>query len=367
MDARYESVARAGRLAGCGVAGHATPRRPRLAAAAVAWARAVSEFGAIVILTYNPTGVASVLSYDRFTGEGLDGTSVAAVLVIRLRPVPLLALRRRRPRERARRAGEVISRRPRHARARLRSLRRQLRAAGRRWHRPRPAGREDHLFESDLPACGARLGERHAPQRRRDAHPRSSGRGHRLSASRSSSAPPSRRTSPTARADPAYAVVRCRASAWRRRADVVRRRHAERRGAADGRHRARSRPSPTSFLPDEPFAAWTRGPGCAGAARSMQREQSLTVLHVTHDFGEGGHAAISPSCWKADGWCRPHRPERSSPSANGGGSRVPRRRERLAGITTPLESATEVEAGVMPFEPAPSLIGLGTRGAPLTP
>jgi molybdate/tungstate transport system permease protein len=56
------------------------------------WARAVSEFGAIVILTYNPK-VASVLSYDRFTSFGLDeALPVAAVLVI-LSIVPLAALR----------------------------------------------------------------------------------------------------------------------------------------------------------------------------------------------------------------------------------------------------------------------------------
>jgi molybdate/tungstate transport system permease protein len=56
------------------------------------WARAVSEFGAIVILTYNPK-VVSVLSYDRFTSYGLDAAlPVAAVLVI-LALVPLLALR----------------------------------------------------------------------------------------------------------------------------------------------------------------------------------------------------------------------------------------------------------------------------------
>jgi molybdate/tungstate transport system permease protein len=56
------------------------------------WARAVSEFGAIVILTYNPK-VASVLSYDRFTSFGLSGAlPVAAVLVI-LALLPLAALR----------------------------------------------------------------------------------------------------------------------------------------------------------------------------------------------------------------------------------------------------------------------------------
>ncbi len=62
------------------------------AAAIVMWARAVSEFGAIVILTYNPK-VASVLSYDRFTSFGLrEALPVAAVLVL-LALVPLAALR----------------------------------------------------------------------------------------------------------------------------------------------------------------------------------------------------------------------------------------------------------------------------------
>jgi molybdate/tungstate transport system permease protein len=66
--------------------------RGLLAAAVVMWARAVSEFGAIVILTYNPK-VASVLSYDRFTSFGLnEALPVAAVLVI-LSLVPLVALR----------------------------------------------------------------------------------------------------------------------------------------------------------------------------------------------------------------------------------------------------------------------------------
>ena len=55
------------------------------------WARAVSEFGAIVILTYNPK-VASVLSYDRFTSFGLgEALPVAAVLAL-LALVPLFAL-----------------------------------------------------------------------------------------------------------------------------------------------------------------------------------------------------------------------------------------------------------------------------------
>ena len=52
-----------------------------LAAAILAWARCVSEFGAIVILTYNPQ-VASVLIYDRFTTLGLPAAVPAALLLL---------------------------------------------------------------------------------------------------------------------------------------------------------------------------------------------------------------------------------------------------------------------------------------------
>jgi molybdate/tungstate transport system permease protein len=66
--------------------------RGLVAAGIVMWSRAASEFGAIVILTYNPK-VASVLSYDRFTTTGLDGAlPVAAVLVI-VAIIPLIVLR----------------------------------------------------------------------------------------------------------------------------------------------------------------------------------------------------------------------------------------------------------------------------------
>jgi molybdate/tungstate transport system permease protein len=99
VDTRYESVART-----LGDPGWRAFRRVTLplsirgliAAAVVMWARAVSEFGAIVILTYNPK-VASVLSYDRFTSFGLtEALPVAAVLSI-LALVPLVALRALRP------------------------------------------------------------------------------------------------------------------------------------------------------------------------------------------------------------------------------------------------------------------------------
>ena len=73
--------------------------RGLLAAAIVMWARAVSEFGAIVILVYHPR-VASVLSYERFTAFGLrEALPVAAVLVL-LALVPLVALRALRGDER---------------------------------------------------------------------------------------------------------------------------------------------------------------------------------------------------------------------------------------------------------------------------
>ena len=95
VDERYESVAR--------TLGDSTLRaawrvtrplagRGLLAAAVVMWARAVSAFGAIVILVYNPK-VASVLSYDRFTGAGLDAALPVAAVLVALALVPLLVLR----------------------------------------------------------------------------------------------------------------------------------------------------------------------------------------------------------------------------------------------------------------------------------
>lgn len=95
VDPRYEGVARTlGDPAWRAFRRVTLPlaRRGLLAAAVVMWARAISEFGAIVILTYNPK-VASVLSYDRFTSYGLtEALPVAAVLAI-LALVPLTVLR----------------------------------------------------------------------------------------------------------------------------------------------------------------------------------------------------------------------------------------------------------------------------------
>jgi molybdate/tungstate transport system permease protein len=52
-----------------------------LAGSILAWARSVSEFGSIVILTYNPK-VASIFIYDRFTAFGLPAAVPAAVLLL---------------------------------------------------------------------------------------------------------------------------------------------------------------------------------------------------------------------------------------------------------------------------------------------
>jgi molybdate/tungstate transport system permease protein len=100
VDARYESVARTLGDSAWRAAWRVTrplAGRGLVAAAVVMWARAVSEFGAIVILTYNPK-VASVLSYDRFNAFGLDAALPVAAVLVLLALVPLLVLRSLRAR-----------------------------------------------------------------------------------------------------------------------------------------------------------------------------------------------------------------------------------------------------------------------------
>ena len=67
-------------------------RRGLASAAIVTWARAVSEFGAVVVLAYNPK-VVSVLSYDRFTTGGLGQALPIAATLVLVSIVPLIALR----------------------------------------------------------------------------------------------------------------------------------------------------------------------------------------------------------------------------------------------------------------------------------
>ncbi len=54
-----------------------------LSGAVMCWARAVSEFGAVVIVAYYPR-VACTLIYDRFTGFGLSESRPVAVLLVLL-------------------------------------------------------------------------------------------------------------------------------------------------------------------------------------------------------------------------------------------------------------------------------------------
>jgi len=69
-----------------------------LTGALLGWGRSVSEFGAIVILTYHPK-VASVLIFDRFTLAGLPGAVPAATLLLLVALAVFLLLRILEPRE----------------------------------------------------------------------------------------------------------------------------------------------------------------------------------------------------------------------------------------------------------------------------
>lgn len=95
VDVRYESVARTLGDGAWGAFRRVTlplAGRGLTAAAIVMWGRAISEFGAVVILTYNPK-VASVLSYDRFTSTGLSGAVPVGAVLVLFALVPLVALR----------------------------------------------------------------------------------------------------------------------------------------------------------------------------------------------------------------------------------------------------------------------------------
>mgnify|MGYP002779790812 FL=1 len=67
-------------------------RRGLLAGAVTAWARGVSEFGAVVVLAYHPR-VVSTLAYERFTGFGLAESLPVAAALVAVALVPLLVLR----------------------------------------------------------------------------------------------------------------------------------------------------------------------------------------------------------------------------------------------------------------------------------
>ena len=80
-----------------------------LAGAVLMWGRGISEFGAVVILAYNPK-VISVLTFERFEGFGLRAAQPPAVLIVIVAFVVFLLVRsflvpRRKARARVRRSG----------------------------------------------------------------------------------------------------------------------------------------------------------------------------------------------------------------------------------------------------------------------
>ena len=84
VDPRLEAVARTlgvGPLAAAVRVTLPLATRAILSGAVLMWARAVSEFGAIAVVTYNPK-VASILVYDRFTSYGLSGALPPALLLV---------------------------------------------------------------------------------------------------------------------------------------------------------------------------------------------------------------------------------------------------------------------------------------------
>jgi len=95
VDPRLEAIAR---TLGAGPAGAAfgvalpLAARPILSGAVLMWARAVSEFGSIAIVTYHPK-VASILVYDRFTTSGLPGAVPPAALLVAVALAAFVALR----------------------------------------------------------------------------------------------------------------------------------------------------------------------------------------------------------------------------------------------------------------------------------
>jgi molybdate/tungstate transport system permease protein len=69
-----------------------------LAGSILAWARSVSEFGSIVILTYNPK-VASIYIFDRFTAFGLQAAIPAAVILLLVALTVFIVVRVLQPEE----------------------------------------------------------------------------------------------------------------------------------------------------------------------------------------------------------------------------------------------------------------------------
>ena len=95
VDERYEHVARTLGSSRFGAFARVTfPQAWRgvLAGAVLMWGRGISEFGAVVILAYNPK-VISVLTFERFEGFGLSAARPPAVLIVIVAFVVFLLVR----------------------------------------------------------------------------------------------------------------------------------------------------------------------------------------------------------------------------------------------------------------------------------
>ncbi|HEY5529769.1 MAG TPA: ABC transporter permease subunit, partial [Thermoleophilia bacterium] len=100
VDARLEHVARTlGASPWRSFSTVAVPLAWRgiMAGSVLMWARGISEFGAIVILAYNPKTI-SVLVYELFTGYGLSTALPVTALLIIISLAILVVLRRVLPR-----------------------------------------------------------------------------------------------------------------------------------------------------------------------------------------------------------------------------------------------------------------------------
>jgi len=95
VDERLERVARtlgAGPLSAFWRVTLPLARRGILGGAVLMWARGISEFGAVVILAYNPKAI-SVLVYERFAGFGLSAALPVTILLLALALLVLVVTR----------------------------------------------------------------------------------------------------------------------------------------------------------------------------------------------------------------------------------------------------------------------------------
>ena len=102
VDPQLERVARTLGDTGWGAFRRVTlplAARGVLAGSMLAWSRSISEFGSIVILTYNPK-VSSIYIFDRFTTFGLQAAVPAAVILLLVALTVLVVVRVLQPQER---------------------------------------------------------------------------------------------------------------------------------------------------------------------------------------------------------------------------------------------------------------------------